>query len=248
MASYRTRLFVVTAATLLVIATTFSLGLWQLRRAAQKVALQAEIQGRSSLLALDDHALVATKNIAIHRRARLQGHWQDQHTVYLDNRPMNGKTGFWVITPLQLRGSEQSILVQRGWVPRDFVQRTNVPSIQTPSGLITVSGRIAPPPSKLYEFKGADEGRIRQNLDLAAFRAQTGLQLLEVALVQTDPASEGLQRDWATPDAGLAKHYGYAFQWFSLSALAAILYFWFQIFLPYRAKKLRAKHRDPRPF
>lgn len=241
MASHRTRLFVITAATLLVIAMTFSLGQWQLRRAAQKVALQTDIQSKNSLVALDEYALVATKNIAIHRSARLQGYWQEQHTVYLDNRPMNGQTGFWVITPLQLRGSEQSILVQRGWVPRDFVQRTHVPSIQTPSGLITVSGRIAPPPSKLYEFKGADEGRIRQNLDLAAFRAQTGLQLLQVALVQTDPASEGLLRDWATPDAGLAKHYGYAFQWFSLSALAAILYFWFQIFLPYRLKHREQK-------
>ncbi|RYF40875.1 MAG: SURF1 family protein, partial [Comamonadaceae bacterium] len=88
--------------------------------------------------------------------------------------------------------------------------------------------------SKLYEFDGAAQGRIRQNLDLAAFGAETGLSLLPVSLLQTGAASEGLLRDWPASNTGVDKHYGYAFQWFALCALLVGLYAWFQVFLPRR--------------
>jgi surfeit locus 1 family protein len=47
-------------------------------------------------------------------------------------------------------------------------------------------------------------------------------------------AADGLLRDWPAPDAGLQKHYGYAFQWFALSALILGLYVWFQLIRPRR--------------
>jgi surfeit locus 1 family protein len=230
------RFVVLTLATVLMVALTFSLGQWQLRRAAQKTALQAAVDAQKSLPALDGQGLTAMKNVAdaVHREALLQGRWQAAHTVYLDNRPMDGKSGFWVVTPLLLAGSDRAVLVQRGWVPRDFTDRTRLPAVQTPDGVVTVSGRMAPPPSKLYEFEGAALGRIRQNLDLAAFSAETGLALLPVSLLQTGAASEGLLRNWPAPNTGVDKHYGYAFQWFALCALLVGLYAWFQVFLPRR--------------
>ncbi|MFI5444509.1 SURF1 family protein [Polaromonas sp. UC242_47] len=236
----QTRRFVVlTLAAVLMVALTFSLGQWQLRRAAQKEALQAAIDAQNRLPAMDGRALLATKNIAdvMHRRAVLQGTWQAAHTVYLDNRPMDGKSGFWVVTPLALADSGQWILVQRGWVPRDFGDRTRLPAVVTPEGLVNVPGRMAPPPSKLYAFEGADQGRIRQNLDVAAFSAEIGVPLLPASLLQTGAASEGLLRDWSAPNTGVDKHYGYAFQWFGLCALVAGLYVWFQLILPRRGKR-----------
>jgi surfeit locus 1 family protein len=64
---------------------------------------------------------------------------------------------------------------------------------------------------------------------LAALRAKTGWPLLEVTVVQTGAPSEGLLREWPQPATGVEKHYGYAFQWFGLSALITLLYVWFQI-------------------
>jgi surfeit locus 1 family protein len=231
------RFWILTVAALVVAGTTFSLGQWQLRRAAQKEALQAAVDSKGRLPALDARSLLTAPNLIddIHRPAALKGSWRADHTVFLDNRPMSGKTGFVVVTPLLLEGSPQAILVQRGWVPRNFADRTRLPDIATPPGLVTVEGRIAPPPSKLYEFTGVENGRIRQNLDVPAFRGETGLPLLEVSLLQTGAASEGLLREWAAPNLGVDKHYGYAFQWFGLCALVIILYGWFQLFLPFRA-------------
>jgi cytochrome oxidase assembly protein ShyY1 len=85
----------------------------------------------------------------------------------------------------------------------------------------------------------AGSSLIRQNLDLEAFRAETGLPLrTDVSLQQTDTASEGLQRDWPAPALGVEKHYGYAFQWFGLAALVVILYVWFQLIAPVRRARL----------
>jgi surfeit locus 1 family protein len=233
------RFWILTTAALLVAALTFSLGQWQLRRAAQKQNLQLAIEAQSNqfiLKALD----LADPNIlkdAVHRRATLKGVWRPDQTVFLDNRQMNGKTGLIAITPLVLDGTGQIILVQRGWVLRNFADRTRLPDIQTPSGLVTVRGRMAPPPSKLYEFKGLDNGRIRQNIDIPAYSREIALPLLPVSMLQMGPANEGLLRDWAAPNVGIAKHHGYAFQWFGLCALVVGLYVWFQLIHPWRLKR-----------
>lgn len=245
--SVKARFWVLTVAAVLVAALTFSLGQWQLRRAAQKLELQyaIEAQGNLPILKVMDLARVNDLQEIVHRQATLKGVWRSEHTVFLDNRQMQGKPGFIAVTPLVLDGSGQIILVQRGWVPRNFAERSNVPNIQTPVGPVTVRGRIAPPPSKLYEFKGAESGRIRQNLDIASFSRETGLGLLSFSMVQTGVANEGLQRDWAQPRAGTDKHYGYAFQWFALCALVVGLYGWFQVVNPWRVRRKLAQKSQP---
>jgi len=240
------RFWLLTLAALLVAGLTFSLGQWQLRRAAQKESVQAAVNLKNSFAPLDEKALSATENLAfeVHRPAVLQGVWQSAHTVYLDNRPMSGRTGFWVVTPLLLQDTGQVILVQRGWVPRDFSDRIRLPEVVTPAERVTVEGRIAPPPSKLYEFKGVDTGRIRQNIDLTEFSKESGLDLFkDVSLLQTGAASNGLLREWPQPGLGVDKHYGYAFQWFGLCILVVFLYVWFQVIVPFRDSS-RGPFRD----
>jgi surfeit locus 1 family protein len=221
--------------------STLSLGRWQLNRAAEKVALQEQLDQQGTRLALDGAALVGLTNLPadMHRPVQIQGQWLPDRTVFLDNRQMNAKPGLYVVTPLKIEGSSSVVLVQRGWVARNFEDRTLLPSLTTPFGTVTVEGRIAPPPAKLYAMGGEDSGVIRQNLDIAQFSMETGLPLLAMSVQQVGVASEGLLREWPVVGTGVEKHYGYAFQWFALSGLIALLYVWFQIvrrfFSPRRA-------------
>lgn len=232
------RFWSVTAAAVVGVGLTCALGFWQLDRAAQKEALHTAIEARALLPALDaaDLAgLVDAPALAaqVQRPVVLQGQWLPQYTVFLDNRQMQARPGFFVVTPLQLAGRSEVVLVQRGWIARNFQQRTQLPAFETPSGTVQVSGRVVAPPSKLFEFSGSPAvqgaSRIRQNLDLPAFRIETGLPLANATVLQTGSASEGLQRDWSAVQVGVEKNYGYAFQWFGLSSLIAILYVWFQL-------------------
>lgn len=225
------KFWLITVSALLALAATLALGRWQVSRASQKEAWQASIAANASLPALEGQALalLADPASALHRRVTLRGHWLARHTVFLENRQMGSKVGLYVVTPLQLGSGGAVVWVQRGWVARNFVERGTLPVIETPIGEVEIEGRIAPPPAKLYELGKPAAGRLRQNLDGERFRADTGLTPLPVSVQQSGAASEGLLRDWPLAGSGVAKHYGYAFQWFALSALIAILYVWFQI-------------------
>lgn len=218
-------------AALLAGAVTARLGVWQLDRAQQKLALQAAVDAEDARPPLGNADLGAEPTL--HRRVVLRGHWVAERTVWLDNRPMDGRAGFYVVTPLQLSGRPEALLVERGWAPRDPADRSRLPAITTPAGEVEVAGRLAASPSRLYELGAGGAGAIRQNLDSAAFAAESGLTLLPMTVVQTHGAADdGLLRHWPAPDLGLHKHYGYAFQWFALCALILILYVWFQLVRP----------------
>ena len=221
------------------------LGFWQLDRAAQKLTLQAQIQQRSALPTLAQADLPRHADAAVqqhYRRVTLQGRWLGQHTVYLDNRQMNARPGFFVVTPLLLADGT-AVPVQRGWLGRDFIDRKRLAPVPTPGGTVQVSGHLAPPPSKLFQLGGADAGLIRQNLDLDAWALELHQPLRPWSVQQSDegtalaaaavPApADGLLRQWPAAALDVGKHHGYAFQWFSLCALIAGLAVWFLLLRP----------------
>ena len=224
-------------------ALTARLGFWQLDRARQKLDLQDRIQSRQALPPLAQAELArsaAAADAQHYRRISLRGRWLAEHTLYLDNRQMNARQGFFVVTPLLLAGGD-AVLVQRGWTPRDFSDRSKVLPLQTPTGEVEVLGRIAPPPSKLFELGGAESGPIRQNLDLTALALEIHLPLRPLSVQQIASVGQAasaatpddtLLRQWPAPAVDVGKHQGYAFQWFALCALITGLTLWFQILSP----------------
>ena len=218
---------------------TARLGVWQLDRAAAKQALQQAIDERFAQPPLPAESLARQAEAAAlqwHRQVRVRGVWMPQGTVFLENRQHAGRPGFVVVTPLQLPDGT-AVAVQRGWLPRDFVDRTRVAAPPPPGGEVEVVARIAPPPARLLEFEGAGSGLIRQNLELDAYASEVQRPLRPLSLLQlegAEPISDGMVRDWPRPSSGVQKHHGYAFQWFALSALLAGLYVWFQLIRPRR--------------
>ncbi|MFM7025889.1 MAG: SURF1 family protein, partial [Limnohabitans sp.] len=134
---------------------TASLGRWQLGRAAQKETMAQTRHDQAALPELDGQTLAQTgqspleRDALLYRRLALKGVWLTGHTVYLDNRQMNGRPGFYVVTPLRLQDSDTVLLVQRGWVPRNFQDRTALPARHTPEGPVTLHGQLVPWPSKV---------------------------------------------------------------------------------------------------
>jgi surfeit locus 1 family protein len=172
----------------------------------------------------------------LHRRIVLEGRWLEAHSVYLDNRQMSGRPGFFLVTPLLLTTGD-AVLVQRGWLPRNTQERSRLATVDTPGGMVRIEGRIAPGIARLYEFDASASGPIRQNLDVSAFAAERGLRLRPLVVVQQDgssTAADGLKRQWTPAVLDVSKHHGYALQWFSLSALITGLYVWFQLIRPTR--------------
>ena len=173
---------------------------------------------------IDVGSTVLERGALLHRRVAAVGRFDDAHTVYLDNRVHGGVAGYHVLTPLRIAGGETAILVNRGWVATGR-SRAQLPAVGVPAGRVRVEGLATDPDSRYVELaSGSERGRVWQNLDFARYRALYGAPLQPVLLLQTTDTGDQLVRDWPRPDAGVAMHTSYAFQWYSLAATLAILW------------------------
>jgi cytochrome oxidase assembly protein ShyY1 len=204
-----------------------SLGQWQTRRALEKegaanALLDRALQPPISAADLNN----AVENI-VFRRLRLRGEFVREWPLYLDNRPLHGVAGFYVLMPFKIQGSDQYVLVVRGWQPRNQVSRTQMPLLNTPEGTIQLEGVIRLGVEKVMQL-GVSEaykpGVILQNLDIPDGARQMDLKITNFVVEQTNDTADGLLRDWALPSVGSDKNRAYAFQWYALSLMAVIFF------------------------
>ena len=233
------RFWLVTLAAVALVMLTARLGWWQWDRALQKQALQAErVRAAAMPPAPWEDVRKAPQGDWQQRRAQWTGHWLPEQSVWLDNRPMHQRSGFVLLTPLRLPDGTL-VWVQRGWQAKGLGRHEAPPWPPTVDTQVRVTGRLAQQASRAYDLGPAASGPLKQNLDIAASAAVLGQAPLPWVLWQTEDCTP-LACDWPAPDDGVAKHHGYAAQWFALSALTLGLYVWFQFILPRRRQRPRA--------
>jgi cytochrome oxidase assembly protein ShyY1 len=124
--------------------------------------------------------------------------------------------------PLQLADGGY-VLVNRGWLPRNADVRTAIAPYKTPSGDVTIEGIARADASRAFELGhggSAPHQAIRQNVDVSAYAAETGLPLQPFVIQQTSDLDDGLVRDWPAPTTGVERNYGYMVQWWAMAAAA----------------------------
>jgi cytochrome oxidase assembly protein ShyY1 len=214
-------------ATLVLVALGIALGNWQVRRAAEKTALQSRLTQRSALppLALDgkpvDPAAIEYRHVIV------TGEFVPNWPLFLDNRPLEGRTGFVLLMPFKIAGSDEVVLVARGWMPRDPAVHDRVPHVATPPGRTTIEGLAVLHPARVMELGKAPPpkpGAIVQNLDAAGFAQASGMSVLPVLVEQTSLDGTELIRKWPAPAVDVDRNKGYAFQWYALAAMAFLFF------------------------
>jgi surfeit locus 1 family protein len=176
------------------------LGNWQSGRAEQKRALAAAQE-----------------------MTTLRGSFEPSRTVLLDNKMHNGRTGYQVVQPLRLAGGKR-VLVNRGWLAAGAT-REQLPAVPTPAGEVALQGLRLDHFPRAFEPAGATHtGIVWQNASVEDFAAWSGMALEPYVFEQHSALDDGLVRDWPRPDAGVAMHESYALQWYSLAALALVLF------------------------
>jgi surfeit locus 1 family protein len=207
---------------LIVVAVTLRLGFWQRDRAHQKEALQAHItQFENAPPEALTGAPVALKDIEYHR-VRARGSFVADKVVYLDNRPYNDQPGFYVVMPFKLVDGGY-VLVNRGWLPRNIASRTTIEPYATPSGEVEIEGIARADATRAYELGqggSAAHQLIRQNLDVDAYAAETGLPLQSFVIQQLSDDGDKLVRDWPAPNTDVERNYGYMLQWWGMAVAA----------------------------
>lgn len=220
---------VVVAIALAMMTLTIELGRWQTRRAQEKIALQDHLSAAASAVALPIDGSDPDAAHLVWHRVTVSGTWLPGDVVYLDNRPTDdGRVGFYVVMPLKL-ASGVVVMVNRGWLPRNFEQRTNITAYQTPAGPVEVSGVALPDESHFIDLGDASPpvNSIWENFNFEKYAKASGLSPLHLVIRQDNQMFDGLSRSW--PDRGavlqgeINRHYGYTFQWYAMAVAIALL-------------------------
>ncbi|WP_426104072.1 SURF1 family protein [Massilia sp. TSP1-1-2] len=216
-------------ATVLLVALGVSLGQWQDRRAAQKIALQATLAERAVQAPLVLGPKLLGKEDVAFRPVSVAGEFVTGWPLFLDNRPQQGKVGFYLLMPFKIAGSNTHVLVARGWLPRYNGEHDRLPEFSTPPGTVIVTGVAKAGMGKVMQLGDpamVKPGAILQNLTPDQFADASKLAVQPFFIEQTGPpeAGDNLVRDWPAPALGVEKHQGYAFQWYALAGMALLFF------------------------
>ncbi|MET0029595.1 MAG: SURF1 family protein [Candidatus Thiodiazotropha sp.] len=203
-----------------------ALGVWQLDRAEQKRQLAANQENRRKMPAVavgqnrEDPATLEFRSL------KAEGRFLPQWTVLIENRKHQGRTGYHVITPLELTHSGEVLLINRGWISQQ--QLDNGDALPTPQGTITVHGQYHRPQPPALALAFADSGAQTPPhwpyLTLEHFAQWSGLTPLPFALLQSPGDPSGFVREWPRPVFEDGMHIGYAIQWFAFAAITALIW------------------------
>jgi cytochrome oxidase assembly protein ShyY1 len=165
-------------ATVLLVALGVALGNWQQDRAAVKTALQQQLAERGGAAALTVGAELMAAAPLEYRRVKARGQVVAGYPLYLNNRPQDGRAGFYLVMPFKLDGSDTHVLVARGWLPRNSGDAARIAPYTTPAGSVTVEGIVKASVGRVMQL-GTPEpvkpGAIVQNIDPAQFAQASGL-------------------------------------------------------------------------
>jgi surfeit locus 1 family protein len=211
-----------TAGAVLLIAVTVYLGVWQTRRGDEKEERQRLLEARLREAPVLLTGAVPAAEPLLYRRLRASGEYDAPGQVFLDNQVLQGRAGYFVVTPLRL-GDGAVVLVNRGWIARG-PSYPQPPQAAVPAGRVDVTGLAVLPVARFIELGSQTvSGNVWQNLTIARFQATTRAPVLPVVLL-ADPPGAGLAAVREAPDAGVAKHREYALTWFSLAVTALVMW------------------------
>lgn len=202
------------------------LGFWQLDRSEQKRQMQTELNQRKSAIPKPVESLAMQNQQSLnHQRVQLTGSYLNDKSIYISNKPYQGRPGYEVITPFKLNSSNQIILVSRGWVALQY-QQDQLPAIDLISGEQNLLGAIHLPSAKSFFLAQKAQGG-DWPIRLHHFDIKTITELLQTPVtpyvVRLEPDNPGiLQPFWPATNFNSSQSTAYAIQWFMM-ALALLV-------------------------
>lgn len=216
-----------TIATLCLLAILFYLGCWQINRGTIKKNYRIEMEKTSNLPA---RSFNQVKNLPYSeikfKEVSLDVNFTG-HKIFLDNYTQNKQIGFRLIAPAKINAGRKLVLIDLGFIPALNMKR-ELPDFQLPNKLhiqgkiykvatgITLSNNIIETNDKLnYRLQTMEYGLLATSL---------GQDFYNYLIIPNNSISPTLSKIPIEFGISPQKHYGYAFQWFSIAACLMVYY------------------------
>jgi len=231
------RFWFTTLLVIVAVAIMVRLGIWQLDRLEQRRAFNARVQAQLAQppLIINNETLQQKLFDMEYRTVIVQGEYDFANQVALRNQAYQNRWGVHLLTPLKIKGTDQAILVNRGWIPGEAFLSGDWSRFDQ-GGEVTIKGVIrraqtkpdfgkrtdpvpadGEPPLKAWNL--ANVGAIARQINYAV--------ISDVYIQQTE--GEGEAASLPIPaqvelDLSEGPHLGYALQWFTFAAILGIGY------------------------
>lgn len=210
------------------------LGVWQISRGLEKQADRAAFNDESGFAAWQDGM-----EIRPYQRLKASGRYDTTHQFLLENIIVNGRYGYYVLTPLVGDKDEPVLLVNRGWIEKGS-DDVDIGALDVPVTRMTVRGRAGSLPRAGYKMGAAiDPGSnwpkraVYPSTEEVASALDVPVQTF--VLLMDHEEEHGFLRHWVPTEFGPGKHFAYAFQWFAMAAVLSGLLAW-----NYRKKRFQS--------
>lgn len=226
--------------TLICIPLFIKFGLWQYNKAQYKLDIQQAYQQSAVNQALPyPKGLVTidaqTKEDWQYKRVIVTGEYDTQYQVLLDNQVERSRPGYHVITPLYIKGTDQYVMVNRGWIPANDLH-ADVPKVETPAGTVEVEGQIWVPSNRFFTLEDkallakAVFETVWQHMDVKRYKAIVPMDVSPL-MIKLEPSSQagGFVRNWQVPVDRIATHMGYAYQWYGFAVATFLIFIYMSI-------------------
>lgn len=213
------------------------LGTWQLGRFEDRVQTHHDTGRAASASsavpltrALGTPAQVRTDTVG--RTVTATGHYDPSHQLLVPERTLDGRQGYYVLTPL-LTADGHAVAVVRGWHPGE--PSAAAPPAPAPTGRLTVTGRLQA--SETSDTDGAVEGGLPAG-QLGMISPATLVNVLPYPVydgwVAADRAPAGLTAvPTVQPEGGggltlrAFQNLGYTLEWFVFAGF--VLFMWIRL-------------------
>jgi len=192
-----------------------SLGFWQLDRAEEKIALQANV-------ASDEYWYINNKtDFKLNRKIKVQGKYINNKQIILDNIIRNEQLGRMIITPFEINESLPLLLVNRGWIKKNTTKEIPV-DIKIDDEQLIIKGLLGNLPKigirDSEAFKNQSSWPIIGNYpSIIEIEDVLNQKTLPYILLLNPEEDNGYIRRWEPTISSPSINYGYAVQWFLMS-------------------------------
>jgi len=220
----RFRFFIPASLIIATLVLLISLGFWQLDRADEKRAIEDQIASANS----GDVEFVTSVEFLKDKEyyhVRLQGLYIDDKQFIYDNQIVDQISGYYVLTPLVLKGDSKAVLINRGFIPWSG-RRDKLANIDIGEKLTEVKVQISIPVKrmelKVSETTG-DFPVLIQAFDLDEMSTIASLDFASVVGLLNPESENGFVRQWEPYTGSIERHIGYAIQWFLMAFVLAFI-------------------------
>lgn len=220
--------------------TTFGLGVWQTKRRRWKLEMLEMLQTKPKIPPVPLPNSLEEINELEYRKVRVRGTFdhskemriglrslvQESHGSSKNQFSMGRSFGYHVVTPFKLADRDLTILVNRGWEPKQDKEHTQLKPESQVKGEVEIVGIVRKPERKqAFTSKNKPGSNMWAYRDIDAMAKHAGTAPVFID-ADSDSTVEGGPIGGQTIVTLRNEHLQYMFFWYSLSAIT--FYLWYR--------------------